>query len=92
MKDFKAFNLNGSYVIAPLASKVTLSNTELTVEEGQSKTLVASLTPTDTLETVSWTSSDEKIATVKDGKVTAVAAGIATITAKLKVALKLNVR
>lgn len=82
VEGFKAFNLNGSYVIAPLASKVTLSNTELTVEEGQSKTLVASLTPTDTLETVSWTSSDEKIATVKDGKVTAVAAGIATITAK----------
>lgn len=86
--NYRAFASDGNYTVAPLASKVTLSNTELTVEEGQSKTLVASLTPTDTLETVSWSSSDEKIATVKDGKVTAVAAGIATITAKTESGIK----
>lgn len=54
------------------------ASTELKV--GASLTLVA--TPSDTEGTVTWTSSDETVATVADGKVTAKKAGEVTITAK----------
>jgi hypothetical protein len=49
---------------------------------GKDITLKATITPTDAAnQEVTWTSSDEKVATVdEDGKVTAVAAGTATIT------------
>lgn len=39
------------------------------------------LTPTGSFDTLSWTSSDESIATVRNGQVTGLGAGIVTITA-----------
>lgn len=63
---------------------VTLSQTtaEITVG-GDTLTLTATVAPENaTDKTVKWTTSDEKIATVVDGVVTAVAAGEVTITAK----------
>lgn len=54
-----------------------LDKTELQLTVGQTATITA-----DTDEKVEWSSSDEKIVTVKDGTVTAVAAGKATVTAK----------
>ena len=64
-------------------SSITLSKTELTLTEGESETLVATVKPDDaTDKTISWSSSDASIATVEDGKVTAVKEGSATITAK----------
>ncbi len=56
-------------------------------EESSTETLTATLTPADVTsgyDTVTWTSSDESVATVSDGVVTAVAAGSATITAATK--------
>ena len=63
---------------------VTLDKSTLTLNVGETGTLTATVTPeTATENTVTWSSSDDTIATVdKDGKVTAVAEGTATITAK----------
>ena len=61
---------------------VTLSQTEAALNIGESVTLTATVAPDDaTDKTVTWASSDETVATVADGVVTAVAAGTATITA-----------
>ncbi len=63
---------------------ITLSKTSLSLEKGSSETITVSYTPSDTnsSKTITWTTSDSKVATVdKNGKVTAVAAGKATITA-----------
>ncbi|MDE7281349.1 MAG: Ig-like domain-containing protein, partial [Ruminiclostridium sp.] len=63
---------------------ITLDKTELSLEKGESAELTATVEPEDaTDKTVTWTSSDETVAVVdENGKVTAVAAGTATIIAK----------
>ena len=63
--------------------QITLNKTEGVLTVGNSVTVTATVTPNNaTNTTVNWTSSDEKVATVdSNGKVTAVAAGNATITA-----------
>ena len=62
---------------------ITLNKTELTLEIGGSETLNATVLPdTATDKTVTWETSNDKVATVEDGLVTAVGAGKATITAK----------
>lgn len=70
----------------PLVS-IGLSKTALTINEGSKETLTVSYNPVDTTsnKAVTWTSSDDSIATVNaaTGEVTAVKAGIATITAKV---------
>ena len=64
-------------------TSVTLDKTKLELTEGASYTLTATVKPDDaTDKTVTWSSSNTAVATVKDGKVTAVKAGTATITAK----------
>lgn len=63
--------------------KVTLDKTSAELTVGDTATIKATVTPDNaTDKTVTWTSSDESVATVKDGVVTAVKAGKATITAK----------
>ena len=55
---------------------------EATILVGNTKTLTATIAPGNaTDKSVTWTSSDESVATVADGVVTAVAEGTATITA-----------
>ena len=64
-------------------SSLVLNKTTLTLAQGQSEALVATVGPADATETVTWSSSDAKVATVDaSGKVTAVGTGNATITAK----------
>ena len=72
---------NGTYA-APTLSGVTLNKTELSLMEGKSETLVATVQPENaTNKNVTWSSSNESVATVdNDGKVTAVSKGTATIT------------
>lgn len=61
---------------------VTLDKTEVVLKPGQSATIKATVNPSDaTDKTVIWTTSDDSIATVKDGVVTAVEIGTATIIA-----------
>ena len=63
--------------------QIALSKTEGVLTVGNSVTITATVTPDNaTTATVNWTSSDETVAKVdSNGKVTAVAAGNATITA-----------
>ena len=70
-------------VLPPIpATGVTLDKTALTLYEGDAAKLTATVEPENTTDkTIVWTSSDKTIATVKDGAVTAVKAGTATITA-----------
>ena len=64
-------------------SGITLDQTAATLTEGETLTLVATVSPDDaTDKTITWATSDAAIATVVDGVVTAVAPGTATITAK----------
>ena len=65
------------------ATGVTLSPTSLTLTTGKTGTLTATVSPSNaTDKTVTWTSSNESVAKVSAGTVTAVAEGTATITAK----------
>lgn len=66
----------------PLQS-ISLNNTSLKLEKGQTDTLKVTYSPSNTTDNkdITWTSSDETIATVKNGIVTAVSDGTATITA-----------
>ena len=62
---------------------ITLDKSTATVEEGATVTLTATVTPGNaTDKTVTWSTSNETIATVSDGVVTGVKAGEVTITAK----------
>lgn len=61
---------------------IALDKTKLDLEVGGTADLKASITPdTAANKTVLWTSSDETLAKVENGKVTALKAGIVTITA-----------
>ena len=62
---------------------VTLDKTSVELTEGDEVTLTATVNPSNaTNKNVTWTSSDSNVATVANGKVTAVKAGTATITVK----------
>ena len=59
-----------------------VSDGKLSLKLGASVQLTATVTPSNaTDKTVSWTSSNSSVAKVSDGKITAVKAGTATITA-----------
>ena len=64
-------------------SSVTLNKTSVSLKVGETITLEATVNPSDaTDKTVSWSSSDEDIAIVSNGVVTAKKVGTAPITAK----------
>ena len=64
------------------ATGITLNPTSLTLTEGQTGVLTATVTPGNSTDTVTWTSDNTAVATVDaNGTVTAVAPGTATITA-----------
>ena len=70
-------------VLVPIES-VTVPDADFTLNRGATKTVSATVNPSDTTEdtTITWTSSATNVATVDStGKVTAVSAGTATITA-----------
>ena len=71
-------------VKAPITS-LSLSKTTATVEVGKSVALSVTYAPANTTDskTVTWTSSNTKVATVSNGTIKGVAAGTATITAKM---------
>ena len=64
------------------ATNVSLNKTELTLKKGETATLVASITPENFTDTISWRSTDTKVATVTDA---GLVKGVAVGTAKIKV-------
>ncbi|WP_078788028.1 Ig-like domain-containing protein [Eubacterium ruminantium] len=62
---------------------INLGRAEDNVSVGETLTLVATTVPANSV--VTWTSSDDEVATIVDGVVTGVSAGTATITAKITV-------
>ena len=61
---------------------VSLNKTSLTLKVGRSATLVATVSPSNAAnKNVSWKSSNTAVATVSNGKVTALATGTSVITA-----------
>ena len=64
------------------AENITLDKDSLTVEAGRTSVITANVTPEDSDDpSVTWSSSDETVATVSNGTVTGVSEGTATITA-----------
>jgi len=64
-------------------SSITLSATSITLTEGDSQTITATVKPDDaTDKSVTWTSSNASIATVNNGTIKGIKEGTATITAK----------
>lgn len=62
---------------------ITLDKTSVEMNEGEQLKLVATVMPSEASQTVIWTSSDSKVATVVDGNVTALKSGKTTITAEV---------
>ena len=69
-------------VLVPI-SGLSLNKERVTLYIGETETLEATLSPADAIlkDPISWTSSDESIAKVDGGKITAVGKGAAKITA-----------
>ena len=68
-------------VVVP-ATGITLNKHNIELPIGDSETLVASVKPSNSTDKVTWESTDEAVATVADGVVTAIKDGDATIIAK----------
>jgi len=70
--------------VQPIAVEtLKLNKTSLTLTEGKSETLSATYTPSNAEDTaLTWSSSNTAVAKVTNGKITAVKAGTAVITAK----------
>ena len=69
--------------VVKLVSGIVLSETEMTLNEGQSAQLTAIVSSDANNKTLAWSSSNEAVATVtQDGKVTAKSKGTAVITVK----------
>lgn len=62
---------------------ISLSSAEASVAIEGTSTLTAATVPADAV--VTWSSSDDEVATVEDGVITGVSAGTATITASITV-------
>ncbi len=74
------FRLEKKVVIE--ATDIELDKTTAELEIGDEETLTVTAKPDGaTMPTITWTSSDDTVATVVDGKVTAIKAGTTTITA-----------
>ncbi len=68
---------------AVLAAGIKLDKTSTTLGKGETITLNATITPTNTTnKSVTWTTSNSSVATVSGGKITAKNNGTTTITAK----------
>ena len=68
------------FIFPVVVTGVTLSQTEAMLAVGETVTLTATVIPDYAADKVTWSSSDEAVATVKDGMVTAKGEGTATIT------------
>ena len=67
--------------VAVPCTGITLDQTTISIDGVGTQTITATVTPEDTTEIVHWTTSDESVAVVAGGVVTAVSNGNAVITA-----------
>ncbi|WP_413521609.1 Ig-like domain-containing protein [Brochothrix thermosphacta] len=83
-KESDKVDIPGFKTLPIVVTGITLNKTTLAKIVGETEKLTATVAPANaTDKTVTWTTSDAKIATVgADGTVTAIAVGSATITAK----------
>lgn len=65
------------------ATAIQMNAYNETLLEGQTKTISATVTPLNATSPIIWTSSDESVATVKNGLVRALSPGTTTITARI---------
>lgn len=86
--DLKVMADNGVYAMLrvvvshPSATSVSVSPSSVILTEGQSKYLTATVYPSNASQSVSWSSSNSNVVSVTgSGKITAIKAGSATITA-----------
>ena len=70
-------------IVKPAPTELTLDPASLSLQVGDSQTITANVTPDEADKSVTWESNNPVVATVDNtGKVTGVAEGEATITAK----------
>lgn len=62
------------------ADSITLDRTQADLLLGETMTLTATMTPADAQEVITWSTSNTVVVTVNDGLVSAVGAGVATVT------------
>lgn len=68
-----------------LVSSISLNETSVTLDEGESHFVEASFLPIDAEnKIIIWSSSDPTVATINDGNITALKAGSTTIKAEIK--------
>lgn len=87
-------------IVGTRVRKITLSKKSVTLDEGKSYTIRKTIAPSKaSYKKVKYSTSDKKVATVnKNGKITAVKAGVATITvyamdgSKKKATMKVTVK
>lgn len=77
--EWKAFK--NIQAIVPEADQIQLNKGQAAIEIGENLTLTAQILPEGANKTITWISSDESVATVENGVVTAKAWGTTTITA-----------
>ena len=81
----KTATCNITVVDSPVyANEITLNTNSLNIANGTYEILKATVTPINsTDDNITWTSSDRNIVSVSNGKITAISAGTATITASI---------
>ena len=68
--------------VLKVATGITLDKEEVRIARAQKATVVATVAPAGECDgSVTWTSSDETVATVENGEITAISKGTATVTA-----------
>ena len=80
----KSGDLTDKCTVTVVVSAISISvePTEIELSPGGTASLTATVIPNDTTDEVEWSSSDENVASVKDGVVSAMAEGVATINVK----------
>ena len=81
-QEFQKYGEKVAFIDRNAVSQVKLNKTNTTLEVGEEEQLTATITPsTATNKKITWTSSNEGIVTVTNGKIKGISEGTATITA-----------
>ena len=82
-KTTSGLSANIKVTVVKPASTITLNKSALEISAGKSEKLTATISPSDSTDNIVWTSDNADVAAVdKDGNVTGIKKGSATVTAK----------